>query len=124
MRERSTEMKRTRLAIANTSLVFRRIFRALRRLVFPRLTVFFELVVERLQTYSQNLCGAGLVLSSCLQGSQDQQPFGLIYGCTYAYRHYAGIVNLCGLRGRSAEARRQMARVERSGIRAKNHRSL
>ena len=93
-----------------------------RRRILPRVAVFLQLVVQRLQAYTQNLRRTRLILSCRLKRSQNQHPLGLIHRRPHAYRHHVGI----GYPRRhrqlwSTEGSRQMRSVQRNPIRAQNH---
>ena len=80
--------------MARTSLVFRRMVSGDDSLAvgFPRLAIFLQLVMQRLQAHAQNLRGPRLVLSRCLQCAHNQQPFRFVHRVAHAHRNDAGIV--------------------------------
>src|SRR5580765_1950718 len=56
-------------------------------------SVFFKLVMQRLQADAENLGGAGLVITGRLQSFQDELFLGLFHGRAYAQMDGVGVMN-------------------------------
>ena len=89
------------------------------RLIFSRLAVFLQLIVQCFQAHSQDLGSARLVLSGRLERSENQHPLRFIHRSSYAHRYNTCIVHTRGNCGLCAAKRSsKMRNVERSAIRA------